>query len=299
MAERFDVPPTVGIVGAGRVGSVLGAALQRAGWPVAALSAASTASLQRARNLLPDVAVEEPSAVARMCQLLLLAVPDDALADRASVLTEAGAVTAGQYVVHTSGAHGVRALSAVRDVGGRVVAMHPVMTFTGTAVDLARLPGCTYGVTCADGDLAMATRVVRALDGRLERIAEADRPLYHAALAHGSNHLVTLVAEAMDLLGRAGVGEPAAALRPLLTAALDNTLAAGDVALTGPVARGDAGTVRSHLERLGQVAPAQRASYAAMARATVRRAVAANRLSSASGAAITAVLDDLEGKATA
>ncbi|MDT5041573.1 MAG: hypothetical protein QOE51_2558, partial [Actinoplanes sp.] len=124
-------------------------------------------------------------------------------------------------------------------------------------------------------DKAFATRIVADLDGVPEWIAEDARPLYHAALAHGANHLVTLVNEAADLLRAAGVERPAAVLEPLLRAALDNALRLGDAALTGPVSRGDAGTVRKHLDHLGpDAAPA----YLALARRTADRAIAAGRL---------------------
>jgi predicted short-subunit dehydrogenase-like oxidoreductase (DUF2520 family) len=114
-------------------------------------------------------------------------------------------------------------------------------------------------------------------------IAEEMRGLYHSALAHGSNHLVTLVAQALDLLREAGVESPARLLGPLLSAALDNALRSGDSALTGPVARGDAGTVASHVRAIGladQVAGAASVleTYRAMARATADRALASGRL---------------------
>lgn len=299
MDTHHDTAPTVGVVGAGRVGAALGAALRRAGWPVTAVSARSADSIHRAADLLPDVAVAAPTEVAAQCRLLMLAVPDDVLSDVVDDLAGRAAVSTGQYVVHTSGVHGAGALSALANLGAHGIAMHPTMTFTGTAADLDRLPGCAYGVTCTDQDLPMAESVVSALAGYLSRIPEADRPLYHAALAHGANHLVTLVAESMDLLRLAGVEEPARSLRPLLTAALDYTLDAGDEALTGPVARGDTGTVQAHVDRLAQVAPGQLPSYLAMARATVDRAVAAGRLDGESGAALVAQLDEACGKATA
>jgi predicted short-subunit dehydrogenase-like oxidoreductase (DUF2520 family) len=102
-------------------------------------------------------------------------------------------------------------------------------------------------------------------------VPEELRPLWHAGLAHGSNHLVTLVASAMDVVRATGVADPAAVLRPLLTATLDNALAAGDAALTGPVARGDAGTVAAHLDVLADEAPQERPTYLALARATAAR----------------------------
>jgi predicted short-subunit dehydrogenase-like oxidoreductase (DUF2520 family) len=106
-------------------------------------------------------------------------------------------------------------------------------------------------------------------------VAESDRALYHAALAHGANHLITLVSQTLDLLRSAGVAEPARLVAPLLSASLDNALRYGDSALTGPVARGDAGTVSAHLHELAQVSPEARATYVALARATADRALVA------------------------
>jgi predicted short-subunit dehydrogenase-like oxidoreductase (DUF2520 family) len=109
-------------------------------------------------------------------------------------------------------------------------------------------------------------------------VAEDDRPLYHAALAHGANHLVTLVNEALDRLRDAGVEHPDKVLGPLLEAALHNALRMGDAALTGPVSRGDAGTVAQHLDRLAAIAPESVPPYLALARRTADRAIASGRL---------------------
>jgi predicted short-subunit dehydrogenase-like oxidoreductase (DUF2520 family) len=152
------------------------------------------------------------------------------------------------------------------------------MTFTGRSDDLDRLPGISYGVTAPGHLRALAARLVTDLGGVPEWVREADRPLYHAALAHGANHLVTLVNEALDRLRDAGVAQPEKVLAPLLRAALDNTLRLGDAALTGPVSRGDAGTVARHLERLAATAPESVPSYLALARRTADRAIAAGRL---------------------
>jgi predicted short-subunit dehydrogenase-like oxidoreductase (DUF2520 family) len=152
------------------------------------------------------------------------------------------------------------------------------MTFTGLTDDLARLPGTAFGLTAPADLRAVAARLVTDLGGVPEWVAEGDRPLYHAALAHGANHLVTLVNEAADLLRAAGVREPDTVLRPLLHAALDNALRLGDAALTGPVSRGDAGTVARHLDRMEVAEPASVPAYLALARRTADRAIAAGRL---------------------
>ncbi|MDF9716269.1 DUF2520 domain-containing protein [Nocardioides sp. ChNu-99] len=281
----------VGVIGTGRVGAVLASALADAGHTVVAASGESTASRRRAAALLPDVPLQKPSAVARACDLLLLTVPDDMLGNVVRVLAASGALHAGQVVLHTSGAHGVAALAPAVAVGARAVALHPAMTFTGTETDLPRLRGCAYGVTTGPEESALADGLVADLGGRVVRVAEERRPLYHAALAHGANHLVTLVAEALEMLAAATpTGEPgepgepgdtagpADVLRPLLTAALDNALRAGDAALTGPVVRGDVGTVATHVAEVAAHAPQASASYAALARATVGRAATDGRL---------------------
>ncbi|WP_328421198.1 DUF2520 domain-containing protein [Micromonospora sp. NBC_00389] len=270
---------TVGVVGAGRVGAVLGAALAAAGHRVVAVAGGSGASRARLALLLPDVPRRPVAAVAHAAaDLLLIAVPDDALAGVVADLADRGALRPGQVVAHTSGAHGLAVLEPAVAVGARPLALHPAMTFTGTPDDLARLAGISYGVTAPAELRPLAARLVADLGGVPEWVGEADRPLYHAALAHGANHLVTLVNEATDRLRDAGVAQPEKVLAPLLRAALENALRLGDDALTGPVSRGDAGTVQRHLARLAATAPESVPAYLALARRTADRAIAAGRL---------------------
>jgi predicted short-subunit dehydrogenase-like oxidoreductase (DUF2520 family) len=269
----------IGIIGIGRVGSVLGAALVAAGHRVSAVSAVSAASLARSERLLPAATVMPVDEVPAGAELVIIAVPDDALGPLVHGLVEADAIRSGEVVAHTSGAHGTAVLDPVTTVGAHALALHPAMTFTGHARDLDRLAaGVSFGVTAAAPLRPLATRLVADLGGSVEWIEEAARPLYHAALAHGANHLVTLVNEAMDRLRDAGVVHPERVLAPLLTAALDNTLAHGDSALTGPVARGDAGTIARHLAELRRVAPDSVPAYLALARRTADRAIASGRL---------------------
>jgi predicted short-subunit dehydrogenase-like oxidoreductase (DUF2520 family) len=291
MTQRYSV----GVVGAGRVGAVLAARLGAAGHQVVAAAGESDASRDRIEALLPDVTVDKPSAVARACDLLLLTVPDDMLGNVVSVLSASGAIREGQYVVHTSGRHGLAVLAPATAVGARTIALHPAMTFTGTAVDLDRLSGCVFGLTAGDAEHEVATSLVADLGGRAHWVPEEMRTLYHAGLAHGANHLVTLVTEAMELLSAAGSDDPAATLRPLLTAALDNALEQGDAALTGPIVRGDVNTVGAHLAEIAACAPTTLSSYVAMARATLGRAVTDGRVLPIRALQVTEVLD----KATA
>lgn len=269
----------VGIVGAGRVGAVLGAALRRAGHRITGVSAVSEASLERAATLLSGVPVKDVPAVIAETDLVLLAVPDDVLVGLVSGLAATGAWQAGQIVAHTSGRHGTSALNSVLAARSLPVAIHPAMTFTGTEVDLDRLVDCCFGVTAADSVRPIAEALVIDMGGEPVWVPESARAMYHAALTHGANHLVTLVAQAMQVLAGTGIENPDRVIGPLVRAALENTLGRGDRALTGPVSRGDVGTVALHLQQLRSQPPDVRTAYLAMARATTERAVASGRLS--------------------
>ena len=227
---------TVGVVGAGRVGAVLGAALRDAGHQVVAVSAVSDDSRERAEVLLPGVPVLPVPEVVAAAQLVLLAVPDDALADLVAGLDATDAWRPGQLVAHTSGRHGLAPFATVQD---RLLpmAIHPAMTFTGTSLDLARLSECCFGITTPEELRPVAEALVVEMGGEPVWVPEAARGRYHAALAHGSNHMVTLVAQALEVLRSAGIDPADRVLRPLLQASLDNALSSGDAALTGPVAR--------------------------------------------------------------
>jgi predicted short-subunit dehydrogenase-like oxidoreductase (DUF2520 family) len=262
----------VGLVGAGRVGTVLALALHRAGHRVISVAAVGEDSRARAGRWLGEAALEDPISVAGSCSLLLLAVPDDALAGLVKGL--APHVAPGTIVAHTSGAHGVGVLAPMQ--GCVPLALHPVMTFAGDiGTDLQRLEGLPFGVTAPPELRPVAEALVLEMGGEPVWVPEQARSVYHAGLAHGANHLVTLVCQAMDTLTAAGVEQPARLAGPLLRAAIDNALRRGDEATTGPVVRGDAGTVRQHLAVLdARTLP----SYKALAEDTVRRAVANGRL---------------------
>lgn len=292
----------VGVVSAGRVGSVLGAALARAGHRIIAASGLSRESLRRAADLLPDVPILPPDEVARRADLVLLALPDDALAGMTRGLVAAGVLRSGQIVVHTSGAHGVDVLAPAAELGALPLALHPAMTFGGRSEDLDRLASCCFGVTAAADDEAawhVGEALVVEMGAEPVRVPQEARALYHAALAHGANHLVTLVAECVDLLRSAGIAPAERLIGPLLSAALDNALRHGDRALTGPVARGDVGTLDVHLRVLGERAPDALPGYIAMARRTAARAVASGQLSASDGERVRTMLDQGLGEGSA
>jgi predicted short-subunit dehydrogenase-like oxidoreductase (DUF2520 family) len=291
-----DAPPRlrVGVVGTGRAGAVLGAALGRAGHPVVAAYAVSDLSRLRAEALLPGVPLVPVDEVLAEADLVLLTVPDDTLPGLVTGLVETHAVRPGQFLAHASGRYGYGVLAEATSAGALPLALHPVMTFTGTSIDLARLSGCPFGVTAPDLLRPVAEALVVEMGGDPVWVEEGSRALYHAALAHGANHLVTLVTQTLELLGAAGVEQPARLVAPLLSAALDNALRYGDQALTGPVARGDAGTVAAHVRELARVSPEARTAYVALARVTADRALAAGLLRADAAEALLDVLVSTE-----
>ncbi|MGX9297777.1 Rossmann-like and DUF2520 domain-containing protein [Tsukamurella paurometabola] len=276
-------PPTparlsVGVISAGRVGTALGAAFDRAGHIVTAASAPSHRSRERAAHRLPEARLDAPAVIAEKAELLILAVPDTALPALVDEL--AGRVNPSAIVLHTSGALGVGVLAPLARLGCTTIAFHPAMTFVDDPEDTARLATCCVGVTAAD-EIGHAVGQALALEIGAEpvRVPESARPLYHAALAHGANHLVALVDDAVVALraalaggiGADTVGGPAEGLAervlgPLARAALENALTRGPSALTGPAARGDTAAVIRHLAAIDTVDPAIADAYRAQSR---------------------------------
>ena len=255
---------------------------------VVACSAISHASRQRAERRLPDTAVLPVHEVAGRAELLLLAVPDSELASVVSGLAATHAVRPGTIVAHTSGANGIAVLSPLTEQDCVPLAIHPAMTFTGADEDISRLPDTCFGITAADDvGYAIAQSLVLEIGGEPFRVREDARTLYHAALAHASNHVVTLVLDAVEalraalwgseLLGQEIVGDQPGGIAervvgPLARASLENALQRGQAALTGPVARGDAGAVAAHLQALAEVDPELAQAYRANSLRTAQRA---------------------------
>jgi predicted short-subunit dehydrogenase-like oxidoreductase (DUF2520 family) len=249
----------IGLIGAGRAGTAVGAALAAAGHPLVGVTARSDASLERAARLLPAVPVLTPDEVTARADVVLVAVPDDLIHEVAQTLP----LTSAQFVVHLSGAHGLAPLAGL---AAMPVALHPAMTFAGGSV---ALDGVMFTATAPEAARELVERLVKALGAQVQWVADDQRTKYHAGLVHGANHLTTLVTQAVAVLRDAGVADPAATLAPLLAATLDNTLRSGHHALTGPIARGDVDTVAAHLAVLRG---STRSTYAELARATVELA---------------------------
>ncbi len=259
----------VGIIGMGHVGPVIGSALRAAGHAIVAVTASSEASQERADALLPGVPILSVEQLVERCELVIIAIPDDEIAGLVHGLASLRAWQPGQLVVHLSGAHGVSILEPAQRCGAIPLAIHPAMTFTGTSVDVTRLVGAPFAVTAPAPVLPIAQALVVEMGGEPVVVDESQRLLYHAALAHEANYLVTLIAQARELLSASGIEDPGEYLRPLCEAALDRGLRDGIGGASGPILRGDSETVSEHLQAIKNVNPRIADTYVDLARTTL------------------------------
>jgi len=282
----------ISVVGAGRVGTALAVLLDRAGHQVVAV-AGRDATPDRAATWLPGIPVVPFEDAAGRGEIVLLAVPDDAIAPIAVGLAEAGAVATGAWVVHLSGAAGLEVLDALAELGARRLAVHPLQTFPDVASAIEALPGCWVAVTADDEDgSALGERLAADIGARPFRLADDRRALYHAAAVFASNYLVATSDLAERLFAAAGVPEPRAVMHPLQSATLANVDRLGPgAALTGPAVRGDATTIARNLDALTESAPDIVAAYVAMCRVALDIAEREGRLDPERRAAVEAVLE--------
>ncbi|HAU37905.1 MAG TPA: DUF2520 domain-containing protein [Phycisphaerales bacterium] len=254
----------ISIVGCGKVGTALGVLLARAGYRIAAVADHDDSAARTAAERIGGSARVCPPAEAAAGQIVLLTVPDDAIAAVCSQLAGERAFRPGAIVAHCSGALGSDALSPARALGCLVASCHPLQTFPTVDAAVAKLPGAYFFLEGDEPAVEALRAAATDVGGKCMRIAPEAKALYHAAAIVASNYLVTLMDAAVALAGHAGIAERDAlsALEPLVRATVDNVFSLGPAeALTGPVARGDAQTVRRHQQAIAQVDETLRAMY--------------------------------------
>lgn len=218
----------VGVIGGGRVGPVLGAALGGAGHAIVGVATVSDASRERVEVLLPGVPVLTVPEVVERAELVLLAVPDDELADLVAGLAAVGSWQPGQLVVHTAPGVGIEVLRPAFAAGIIPLAIHPAMAFTGTSVDLARLHETWCAVTAPAPVLPIAQALVVEIGAEPVVVAEAERARYGAVVAEARGFASDTVARLVGELRDAGIENPTRLLGPLIRSAVDGALAADD-----------------------------------------------------------------------
>jgi predicted short-subunit dehydrogenase-like oxidoreductase (DUF2520 family) len=257
------------IIGAGRLGTSLGAALAGRGWRPEAVVDRDLAAARAGRRIIGGgTATTSFAAAAGARGAVIIAVPDAAVARAASGLARARGSWAGRVVFHTSGLLPAAVLAPLARRGARVASLHPAQSFPQKGMPAAAFEGITWGLEGDPAAVESAAGIVRDLGGHILLLAARDKALYHAACALASNALVALEWTAVGLLGRAGIAPDAAAdaLLPLVQGTLQNVKSLGlEQALTGPILRGDVATVEAHLEALREDLGA-RQIYAALGR---------------------------------
>jgi predicted short-subunit dehydrogenase-like oxidoreductase (DUF2520 family) len=266
--ERGDeASPTVGIVGAGAVGTALGVAISRAGWPVRAVASRDAGRRDRFIRLVSSArAFIDAVGLVDEVELIVLAVPDDVIAE----VVEPLRLYSGQAMIHTSGLLGADVLEPARAAGSQVGAFHPLVSFTADVErSVAGLSGATIALEGDDRLVGLLADLAEAIGGLPVRLPAGSKPAYHAAAVLASGGLVALLDAIVALAGTAGIDEPGslAIYGRLLEQTLANARAGGvSQALTGPIVRGDTGTLAAHLATLQRLAPGAVDLYVALAR---------------------------------
>lgn len=262
----------VAVLGPGRVGTALALALPSPAYEVVAVAGRGRAAVDGFRSRFPAAEALPAVAAARRAELVLVTVPDDELVGVVRRVAAGDGVAEGSRWVHTAGAYGHDVLRPARLAGAAVAACHPAQTFADPDAGARALPGTAWAVTADEADLGWARVLVTDLRGSPVTVRAEDRTLYHAGVAVGANGTSSVVTLARDLLLGAGVADPSAFLGPLARTAAAGAADRGAAALTGPVRRGDVGTVDRHLAELGAVLPEAVEAYVALARLALSQA---------------------------
>jgi len=273
------------------VGTALAARLAGRGYLVVAVSSRSQASAQELARAAGGCRVfDDNQTVADNAELIFITTPDDAIAKVAAEVDW----HPGQSVVHCSGADSTDILKQAREAGAEVGAFHPLQTFASLQQAMENIPGSTFALEAEGPLLGTLKSMAAALDGQWVELKAKDKVLYHAAAVFACNYMVTLVKLATDLWQTFDVSQEKAtqALVPLLRGTLHNIETIGiPQCLTGPIARGDIGTINKHLDALQAAAPHLLSTYRELGRQTIPIAVAKGKIGKIQARELRAVLE--------
>ena len=267
----------LGFIGAGTVGSALATRLSSKGYQVVAVSSRGQTS---ARNLARSIncrAFDNNQDVTDAAELVFITTPDDVIA----AVTSEIQWHPGQGVVHCSGADSTKILEPAMKLGVQVGVIHPLQTFASAKQAIENMPGSTFVLEADEPLLTTLKEMATALDGHWIELEAKDKVIYHAAAVITCNYLVTLVKLATDLWQTFNVPTQQAtqALLPLIRGTIHNIETVGiPQCLTGPIARGDTGTIKKHLEALQKVTPAILSTYRELGLQTIPIALAKGRI---------------------
>ncbi|MFC1846174.1 Rossmann-like and DUF2520 domain-containing protein [Chloroflexota bacterium] len=286
---------TIGFIGAGITGNALAVTLAQQGYHVNAVSSRSLSSARKLADRVDNCQVYETSQqVADAAQLVFIATPDDVIAEVASKIEWHEK----QHVVHCSGAHSIDIIESARKFGASTGCFHPLQTFASIDQAVQNLPGSTFGIEAEGPLLVLLKQMAGDLEGNNIILKAGDKVLYHAAAVFACNYLVTLTKLATDLWRDFGVtpNEAIKALMPLMEGTLKNIENVGlPDCLTGPIARGDVGTIEKHIEALKHSNPDLLESYMQLGLQTIPVAVAKGKIDSNQAERLKGILKQKQG----
>ena len=270
--------PSVGFIGAGTVGTALAVRLKQKGYDVTAVSSRTRASAERLATMVDKCQIHDSGqGVADAAEMVFITTPDGVIPQIAAQIRW----HPGQSVVHCSGADSLDILAPATRNGASTGGFHPLQTFASITHAIENIPGSTFALEAEEPLLSTIKEMAINLEGWWIQLKPGDKVLYHAAAVFACNYLVTLTKLATDLWRTLGVSTPEAteALLPLLRGTINNLHNVGlPDCLTGPIARGDSGTVRKHLAALKARAPQLLAPYQELGRQTIPIALAKGRI---------------------
>ncbi len=282
-----------GFIGAGTVGTALSVSLSNKGYPIVAISSRSQTSarnLARAISGCPPVGSNQD--VADSAELVFITTPDDAIAPVVSQVRW----HKGQSVVHCSGADSTDILEPARKLGAYVGVFHPLQAFASVRQAIENMPGSTFALEAEEPLLTTLRDMATALGGHWIELKAGDKVIYHASAVIACNYLVTLVKLATDLWQTFDIPRHQAiqALLPLIRGTIHNIDTVGiPQCLTGPIARGDTGTIKKHLDALQKVAPGLLSTYQELGRQTIPIALAKGRINERQAEELEAILKEV------
>jgi len=259
------------IIGAGMVGTAIGYLLKKAGREIVAIADKSATALQRAHSYTGGKTYRKPQEVLHDADCILITTPDDIILSVCKEISRAPSIK-GKYIFHMSGAGGLDLLEPAKKAGASVGSIHPLQSFSSIDNAIKNIPSSYFGITADTKSRKQAEVIALALGGKPIYISAKQKPLYHAAACVASNYLVSLLNVVESIYQSIGINEEDAkkAYLPLIYGSLKNIELSGTVsALTGPIARGDSGTIQRHVDAIHVNLPHYASLYSSLGLVTV------------------------------
>ncbi|KFZ44773.1 hypothetical protein KD27_03710 [Smithella sp. D17] len=280
------------IIGTGMVGTAIGFLLKKAGYKITAIVDKSPAALKRAQAYTGGEVFRNPQEAVRKADCILLTTPDDAISYACKEIALCPAIK-NKFVFHMSGAGDLDMLDAAKKAGAAVASIHPLQSFSSIDQAIKNIPGSYFAITADKKAQAPARNIVRDLRGIPFFISSDQKPLYHAAACIASNYLVALMNTVESIYQAIGLNEKDAkkAYLPLVYGSLRNIENSGSIpSLTGPIARGDSGTIKKHVSAINKNLPQYSSLYSSLGLITVKVAQKKGTLNARQAKEINAIL---------